>query len=123
MLTVDVGRLELAFVNLLSNAIKYSDADKAQRFVEVQAVGVADDFACIEVRDNGIGIPAAALATIFERFTRAHLDHAEFLHVAGIGLGLSIVEDCVRAMGGRIEARSVEKQGSTFALTLPVAHA
>ncbi len=36
-LTVDVGRLELAFVNLLSNAIKYSDADKAERYVEVQA--------------------------------------------------------------------------------------
>ena len=34
-LTVDVGRLELAFVNLLSNAIKYSDADKAERYVEV----------------------------------------------------------------------------------------
>jgi signal transduction histidine kinase len=67
--------------------------------------------------------PAAALATIFERFTRAHLDQTEFLNVAGIGLGLSIVEDCVRAMGGRIEARSVEKQGSMFILTLPAAPA
>jgi len=120
-LTVDVGRLELAFVNLLSNAIKYSDADKAERYVEVQAAISEDGFVRIEVRDNGVGIPAAALATIFERFTRAHLDQTEFLHVAGIGLGLSIVEDCVRAMGGRIEAQSVEKQGSTFILTLPAA--
>ena len=82
-----------------------------------------DGFVCIEVRDNGVGIPAAALATIFERFTRAHLDQTEFLHVAGIGLGLSIVEDCVRAMGGRIEAQSVEKQGSTFIVMLPAAPA
>ena len=122
-LKVDVGRLELAFVNLLSNAIKYSDADKAERYVEVEAVISENGFVRIEVRDNGVGIPAAALATIFERFTRAHLDQTEFLHVAGIGLGLSIVEDCVRAMGGRIEAQSVEKQGSTFILTLPVAPA
>ena len=82
-----------------------------------------DDGVRVTIRDNGVGIPAVALATIFERFTRAHLDQPEFLHVAGIGLGLSIVEDCVRAMGGRIEARSVEKQGSTFILTLPAAHA
>lgn len=122
-LTVDVGRLELAFVNLLSNAIKYSDADKAERYVEVQAEISENGVVRIEIRDNGVGIPAAALATIFERFTRAHLDQPEFLHVAGIGLGLSIVEDCVRAMGGRIEAQSVEKQGSTFILTLPAAPA
>jgi len=122
-LTVDVGRLELAFVNLLSNAIKYSDADKAERYVEVQAEISENGVVRIEVRDNGVGIPAAALATIFERFTRAHLDQTEFLHVAGIGLGLSIVEDCVRAMGGRIEAQSVEKQGSTFILMLPAAPA
>ena len=54
-LTVDVGRLELAFVNLLSNAIKYSDADKAERYVEVQAVISENGFVRIEVRDNGVG--------------------------------------------------------------------
>ena len=77
----------------------------------------------IEVRDNGVGIPEAALTTIFERFSRAHTNHVDFLHVGGIGLGLSIVEDCVRAMGGRIEAQSVEKQGATFVMTLPSAPA
>jgi signal transduction histidine kinase len=118
-LTVDAGRLELAFVNLLSNAIKYSDPDKAERHVEVIGETGDDGFVRIEVRDNGVGIPEAALATIFERFTRAHANHADFLHVGGIGLGLSIVEDCVRAMGGQIRAQSVEKQGATFIMTLP----
>jgi signal transduction histidine kinase len=121
-LTVDVGRLELAFVNLLSNAIKYSDPDKAERRVELIGETTDDGFVRIEVRDNGIGIPEASLATIFERFTRAHADHADLMHVEGIGLGLSIVDDCVRAMGGRIEAQSVEKQGATFIMTLPSAH-
>jgi len=120
-LTVDVGRLELAFVNLLSNAIKYSDPEKAERRVELSGEATDDGFVRIEVRDNGVGIPEVSLATIFERFTRAHADHAELMHVGGIGLGLSIVDDCVRAMGGRIEARSVEKQGATFIMTLPSA--
>jgi signal transduction histidine kinase len=123
MLTVDVGRLELALVNLLSNAIKYSDPDKAERYVEVSGTVSDNGTAQIEVRDNGIGIPEAALPRIFERFTRAHADQAELLHVGGIGLGLSIVEDCVRAMGGRIEVQAVEKAGATFIMTLPPAHA
>ena len=118
-LTVDVGRLELVFVNLLSNAIKYSDPDKAMRCVEVIDEPAVDGFVRIQVRDNGIGIPAAALATIFERFTRAHADQAGLLQVGGIGLGLSIVEDCIRAMGGRIEVQSAETQGATFIMTLP----
>jgi signal transduction histidine kinase len=118
-LTVDAGRLELAFVNLLSNAIKYSDPDKAVRHVDVIGETRDDGFVRIEIRDNGVGIPEPALATIFERFTRAHASHSDFLNVGGIGLGLSIVEDCVRAMGGQIEAQSVEKQGTTFIMTLP----
>ena len=122
-LTVDVGRLELAFVNLLSNAIKYSDPDKADRYVEVSGTGSDNGTARIEVRDNGVGIPEAALPRIFERFTRAHSNHADLLHVGGIGLGLAIVDDCVRAMGGRIEVQAVEQAGATFIMTLPTTNA
>lgn len=42
------------------------------------------------------------------------------MHVSGVGLGLSIVEDCVRVMHGRIEVESAETVGTTFVLTLPV---
>jgi signal transduction histidine kinase len=118
-LTVDVGRLELAFLNLMSNAIKYSDPAKAERYVDVSGFA-GDGCVHIEVRDNGIGIPEAALPRIFERFTRAHVDEPELLHVGGIGLGLSIVDDCVRAMGGRIEVQAVAQAGATFILTLPM---
>jgi signal transduction histidine kinase len=118
-LTVDVGRLELVFVNLLSNAIKYSDPAKSERHVDI--TGTIDDetWCRIEIRDNGIGIPQPALATIFQRFTRAHTDRDDLWHVGGVGLGLAIVEDCMRAMGGRIEVRSVEREGTVFVLTLP----
>lgn len=119
MLTVDVGRLELVFVNLLSNAVKYSDPAKAERYVAVSGALDGPSWCRIEVRDNGIGIPSHALATIFQRFTRAHSEPDEQPHVGGVGLGLSIAEDCILAIGGRIEVRSVEREGTVFDLTLP----
>ena len=121
-LTVDVGRLELVFVNLLSNAIKYSDPLKAARRVEITGTSDSDDDgrSCrIEIRDNGVGIPEQAQATIFQRFTRAHADRDDLSHVSGIGLGLAIVADCVRAMSGRIDLWSSEGEGTAFVLTLP----
>jgi signal transduction histidine kinase len=117
-LIVDVGRLELALVNLLSNAIKYCDPAKDDRFVEVSARHV--DAACeISVTDNGLGIPANRVADIFRRFARAHTDRVELDAVTGIGLGLAIVDDCVKAMNGVIRVESHDGAGSTFVLRLP----
>jgi signal transduction histidine kinase len=118
--TVDVGRLELTLVNLLSNGIKYSDATKPERYVEITGVDSGDDLCRITVSDNGVGIPAASLKTIFHRFTRAHEDRDELKYVGGMGLGLSIVEDSVQAMQGHIEVASTEGVGTTFVLTLPM---
>jgi len=119
VLTVDVGRLEMVFVNLLSNAIKYSDPGKPDRYVEVNNQIDGDGWCRIEVRDNGVGIPPQALSTIFQRFTRAHADREDLSHVTGVGLGLAIVDDCVRGMGGHIDVHSVEHEGATFTLILP----
>ncbi len=118
-LTVDVGRLELVFVNLLSNAIKYSDPRKSGRVVEVSGSLDSPHSCRFEVRDNGVGIPEQALVEIFQRFTRAHTGRQDLEHVGGIGLGLSIVEDCVGAMGGQIQVRSAEHEGTVFVVTLP----
>jgi signal transduction histidine kinase len=120
-LTVDVGRLELAFVNLLSNAIKYSDPEKPEPYVEVCEADTQEGWCCLEVRDNGIGIPQQSLEKIFQRFTRGHGDREDRLQVGGLGLGLSIADDCVRAVGGHIEVESTEGRGTVFAVTLPLA--
>jgi len=117
--TVDVGRLELVFLNLLSNAVKYSDPAKHVRQVEVTGAAGADEECHLSVRDNGVGIPPQALTAIFHRFTRAHTSRDDMARVDGVGLGLSIVEDCVRAIGGRIEVQSVEGEGTVFNVTLP----
>ena len=121
LLTVDVGRLELAFVNLLSNAIKYSDPAKPARVIDVTGDLEGEAGCRLVVSDNGIGIPEDALTTIFQRFTRAHVDRVDMVHVGGVGLGLSIVDDCVRTMHGTIEVASEEGVGTTFVLRLPVA--
>jgi signal transduction histidine kinase len=120
-LTVDVGRLELLFVNLLSNAIKYSDPGKSNRYAKVEGRREPNGDCRIEVSDNGIGIPADALTTIFQRFTRAHTDRADLSHIAGVGLGLAIAEDCVLALGGHISVTSREGEGTTFVVLLPSA--
>jgi signal transduction histidine kinase len=121
VITVDVGRLELTFVNLLSNAIKYADPGKTNRTVEVAAGPQSDREVQIVVRDNGVGIPADRIGSVFERFSRAHTDREELRGVTGLGLGLSIVADCVRAMGGRLEVESTENSGTAFAIALPIA--
>ncbi|HEX6164429.1 MAG TPA: HAMP domain-containing sensor histidine kinase [Vicinamibacterales bacterium] len=115
---VDVGRLELTLVNLLSNAIKYSDPNKPVRVVEVSGRMVTDEQCVIEVRDNGLGIPTDRIPDIFRRFTRAH-DRSG--HVPGVGLGLSIVADCVEEMSGRVDVESVVGQGSVFRVRIPAA--
>ncbi len=114
---VDIGRLELALVNLLSNAIKYSDGQKAERIVEVSCGSITSGECQVIVRDNGIGIPPEQIGKVFDRFSRAHADRES---IAGLGLGLSIVADCVKTIGGQIAVESTEREGTTFVLTLPL---
>ena len=119
MVIIDAGRLELALVNLLSNAIKYSDPGKPSRFVEVCAEAATGGECQIIVRDNGIGIPADRIGSIFDRFSRAHADRDDLSGVTGVGLGLSIVADCIRTVGGRVDVESVEGVGTTFQISIP----
>jgi signal transduction histidine kinase len=118
-LVVDVGRLELTLVNLLSNAIKYCDPSKPACTVEISARGLEDGTCEICISDNGLGIPADRISQIFRRFTRVHTDREELAAVSGVGLGLSIVDDCVIAMNGTITVESTEGLGTMFCMTLP----
>ena len=120
-MTVDVGRLELVLLNLMSNGIKYSDPGKPVRFVEVTGRSIEAAHCEIVVRDNGIGIPDDRVATIFDRFSRAHAERDDALNVTGMGLGLAIVADSAVVMSGQIEVRSTELQGTEFLLRLPTA--
>ncbi len=120
VITIDVGRLELVLLNLLSNGIKYSDPSKPVRFVQVTASVSAGECHLI-VSDNGLGIPADRIGSVLRRFSRAHADRDEVSAVSGVGLGLAIVDDCVRAVGGQITVESVEGLGTEILVLLPLA--
>jgi len=119
--TTDAARLELILANLLSNAIKYSDPGKTDRFVEVVPADTPRPDACaIAVRDNGIGIAEADLRSIFGRFYRGHAERDRELGTSGLGLGLSIVADCVDVLKGDIHVESSLGEGTTFFVELPL---
>jgi len=117
--TLDVAAAELVLVNLISNAIKYSDPRKADRFVEIGPGAPSETEWTIEVRDNGLGIPAAHTRAIFDQYVRAHAAQDVELRNSGLGLGLTIVQDCLQTMGGRIEVESCEGAGTTFTIRIP----
>lgn len=112
-LFVDAERLRVALDALLENAVKYSSYGAA---IELRARAAGPAALCIEVADEGCGVPEAALPHVFERFARA--DSARTRTEGGAGLGLAIVDAIVRAHGGQCAVDS-SPAGSTFALRLP----
>ena len=111
----DADALVTALLNLLDNAYKYTPADK-RILMRVTREGPNVLFM---VEDNGIGIPGAEQKRIFRRFYR--LDRRLSRDTSGVGLGLSIVHDIVRAHGGEVRVASRSGEGSTFTMLLPAA--
>lgn len=110
-ITTDPVRLERVLDNLIGNAVKYSP-DGGEIVVEVTAT---DAEVAVAVRDQGIGIPAADLAAIFEPYRRG----SNATTLRGIGLGLSGSRDVIRELGGDISVESTEGEGSVFTARLP----
>jgi len=108
----DPRLLRLILVNLLGNAIKYTQ----QGFVSltVEQVGQESRFC---VQDTGPGIPDGKKDHVFEPFTQ--LESVRNGLAPGVGLGLALVRQMTRALGGRIELESMMGTGSTFTVVLP----
>jgi len=116
MVDGDATRLAQVVINLLTNAAKYTPDGG---MIELH-LGCKPGLAEIRVRDNGIGIPAAALATVFEMFSQ--LESALERAKGGLGIGLALVRGIVELHGGSIRAESEGlQQGSTFIVSLPLA--
>jgi signal transduction histidine kinase len=113
----DHRRIEQVLSNLINNAIKYSPDGG---YIEISAQeDQKANAALLSVRDHGIGIPAHQQGRIFSRFMRA--DNAHAYNIGGTGLGLYLCRELVERHGGRIWFESVEGQGSTFCVSLPLA--
>jgi PAS domain S-box-containing protein len=118
MIWADPDRILQTLTNLISNAIKFSpQATTIPSEVRLTASYVTPDEALIEVEDQGRGIPADKLQTIFERFKQ--VDASDSRAMGGTGLGLAICRSIIQQHGGHIWATSTLGEGSLFHLTLP----
>ncbi|PQJ35054.1 hypothetical protein BSZ35_11025 [Salinibacter sp. 10B] len=111
----DPDRLQQILLNLLTNAIKFTPAGGTVSM----SVDTTEETAQIHVHDTGHGIPQSKQAHIFDPFVQAQEGAGSELD-SGVGLGLAISQDLVEAMNGRLAVESVEGEGSTFTVTLPL---
>ena len=109
----DPSMMERVLLNLLSNAIKFTPENK-NIYVNIY---VNDDFAEINIKDEGIGISKSDKTAIFERFVQA--DKSLTRENEGSGIGLSIVKSIIDLHGGYISVESEVGEGSTFKIILP----
>jgi signal transduction histidine kinase len=113
----DPSRLERVLDNLLSNAVKYSPAGGPIEIGVGREDAAAQTWAVLSVRDEGIGVPAADLPWIFERFRRAGNVTGR---VAGTGIGLAGARQIIVQHGGTIVLDSEEGRGTTVTVRLPL---
>ncbi|MDO9473326.1 MAG: ATP-binding protein [Caulobacter sp.] len=112
--TGDPDRIRQVLNNLLSNAIKFTvEGAVAVRFALGPNGGLR-----LTVSDTGIGIAQDKLPTLFEKFIQA--DNSTTRRFGGTGLGLAICRELTQLMGGQVTARSIEDEGSTFVVDLPL---
>ncbi|MCC8395737.1 response regulator [Paraburkholderia sp. MMS20-SJTR3] len=110
---VNSGMWEQIVSNLLANALKFTF--KGSITVRVKALRLHAE---LEVSDTGIGIPTGEMQNIFKRFHRVRGSQARTSE--GAGIGLALVHDLVHRMGGQLTVRSIEGEGSTFTVWLPL---
>jgi signal transduction histidine kinase len=115
-LSADRDAVDRMLKNLLSNAVKYSPRGGR---VSVAAGPAPDCPGMLElsVEDDGVGIPAAHLPRIFERYVR--VPHPETAAARGLGLGLCLVRALAEAHGGHVAVESLPGKGSRFRVLLP----
>ena len=113
----EARRLRQLFLNLVTNAIKYTPSGGR---VELSLSHRLSDEIAFTVRDSGIGMSAADLSHVFERFWRADRARSRTSERGGFGLGLAISQWIAQAHGGRITVQSRLGRGSVFTVTLPM---
>ena len=115
----DLMRLRQLMLNLVTNAIKYTPRKGRVTISLVRG----EEVVSLIVEDTGIGIAAADLPFVFERFWRADRVRSRASERAGFGLGLAICQWIAQAHGGQLSVQSRLGRGSTFTVTLPLAGA
>jgi PAS domain S-box-containing protein len=114
----DPRLLRQILVNLVGNAVKFTDSGEVSVRADRQAAPAGQALVRFSVRDSGPGIPADAVATLFDPFTQ--VDQRASHERGGSGLGLAISSRLVRLMGGRLAVETELGRGSVFSFELPL---
>ena len=115
----DALRLEQVFVNVLQNASKYSEPGSSIQVACRRIADPGEPRACVEFTDEGVGIPADKLESVFDLFFQ--VDQSLARSLGGLGLGLTIARRLIDLHGGAIRASSPGPgRGSTFSVELPL---
>ncbi|MDK9719607.1 MAG: PAS domain S-box protein [Rhodospirillales bacterium] len=113
----DPGRLRQILLNLIGNAVKFTEKGGVKVKLDVPEENQGRMIVRFQVIDTGVGVPDAALGSIFEPFRQA--DSSIARRFGGTGLGLAIVKRLVEGMGGQVSASSKAGEGSVFHFMLP----
>ena len=111
---VDEVKITQVISNLVENAIKYN---KEHGWVRVK-LDADHQYFSVEVADSGIGIPAESIDHIYERFYR--VDKSRSREIGGTGLGLAITRSAILMHRGTIKVESIEGEGTTFTIRIPL---
>jgi two-component system sensor histidine kinase GlrK len=114
IVTADRDKIRTVLDNLLSNAVKFTPRGGV---VTIRAQSTPDSFV-LEFADTGPGIPEDESPRIFEAFFQGHQEQGG--HIAGTGIGLSVVLECIQAHNGSVElVNSEEFSGAHFRIHIP----
>jgi signal transduction histidine kinase len=114
VIMADKARLRQVLLNLMENAAKYTPVGgRIQLRAKVDGANL-----CVEVRDNGPGIPPADQKNLFQPYYRVDATRQS---VTGLGLGLALSKTLIELHGGHIWIESIANEGASFFFTIPVA--
>lgn len=113
---VDEVKMTLALSNLVENAIKYNKQNGWVRVV----LDADHQYFTVMIEDSGMGIPEESMERIYERFYRVDKSHSR--EIGGTGLGLAITRNIILMHRGTIQVSSVEKEGTTFVVKIPLTY-
>lgn len=114
----DPTRFKQILLNLVGNAVKFTEHGGVD--LRVRTEEIAGQYqVSVDVVDTGIGIPEEKLNSLFRPFTQADTSHTR--RYGGTGLGLTIAQSLIKAMGGELKVQSVVGKGTTFSFTVKVA--
>jgi len=114
----DPQHLKQVLLNLIGNAVKFTDNGYVSAHAELYVDADDKPWLRITIRDTGIGMSETAQNKIFDQFTQA--DNSVTRRYGGSGLGTTISRQLIELMGGDIKLKSIEGEGSTFTVTLPI---